>query len=249
MYHYVDEKDKILDDKEDRPVFGLGEKIWKIGKKQRKVDANQDSYDEIELTTTVPGMEHVEIKKTYSLPPKDYHAKLLIEINDKRDPKGTDKESVKFRYQLTGGQGLPIEGEWYTSTFRNAMIGMVDPQGNLYRQLEDSTRPSASTRAATSFPKGNRDVNRLQYAGVANQYFASMLVVDNEQPNRDDGGNEPDKILHLQRQPWRPPRRSASSATSVKTAFYFARRGAKSTAKNSAIVSSRGPAGTSRISG
>jgi YidC/Oxa1 family membrane protein insertase len=86
---------------------------------------------------------------------------------------------------MTGGHGLPIEGVWYTNTYRNALIGKVDATNHLRREFRD-----ARTLGTTSDPKEGKvdkpdKPGYIQYAGVAVQYFASMIVVDNEQSNKD----------------------------------------------------------------
>ena len=67
---------------------------------------------------------------------------------------------------------MPIEGEWYTYTFRNALTGLIDPsRGTVYRDLQDSR--------TISIEDGGREVMRdgdrfLGYAGVVNQ-FATIV--------------------------------------------------------------------------
>jgi YidC/Oxa1 family membrane protein insertase len=183
MYHYANPGDQ-------NPVLGLGEKIWKFEGR----DELPDKVQEVRYSTTVPGLEHIKIVKTYRLAPTDYHVTLLLEFHDLRDADKKDWVEFPFRYQLVGAQGLPIEGEWYASTFRNALIGMTDKSNNLHRQLEDSLR-IANRKGGDRFPEANRGDFKMQYAGVANQYFAAMIVVDDKQPKPDDGGHDPSKIL------------------------------------------------------
>ena len=182
MYHYLEPKD-------EHPVFGLGEKVWKLESKDLKDDVN-----EVRFSTTIPDLDHIKVVKTYRLEPTDYHVTMLLEFHDLRDAKGDDKKEKPLRYQLTGGQGLPIEGEWFASIHRNAYIGLVDPRNNLYRRLEESARISGR-KGGDRYPDGGRADNRLQYAGVANQYFASVIVVDDEQPTLTDGGVDKNTIL------------------------------------------------------
>lgn len=182
MYHYL----KPLD---ENPVLGLGEKNWKF-EERKKLD---DGTQEVRFSTTVPAMDDVKIVKTYRLAPKDYHVTLLLELE--RDRKA-DKTPVDFRFQLTGGQGLPIEGEWYAAIFRNAYIGLVESGGGIFRKLEESSRISPR-RGGDAIPDNKNASSsgyRLQYAGAANQYFASMIVVDDKQP-KEDGAIDPAKIL------------------------------------------------------
>ena len=180
MYHYLEPKD-------EKPAFGLGEQVWTLEGKKLPTDDIQ----EVTYSTKVPGLD-AKIVKTYRLAPKDYHVTLLLEMHDLR--KDPNSLPIPFRYQLTGGQGLPIEGEWYTAIFRNAVVGLVERNGSLWRNLQESARISAR-KGGDRFPDENRGENRLQYAGVANQYFGVMIVVDDKQPAKDDGGTTPDKIV------------------------------------------------------
>src|SRR5262249_30992922 len=128
---------------------------------------------EVAFEAEVPGQ--VKITKTFSLAKGDYHVGLTIRLES------LQKGENKFRYQLAGAQGLPIEGEWYTYTLRNSMIGTVDKKGNTYRELEDS-RQIAHKWGGERVIRGD---NRIQYGGVGVQYFASMIVVDDQQPKTD----------------------------------------------------------------
>src|SRR5262249_51501675 len=92
-----------------------------------------------------------------------------------------DKKNAKFRYQLTGGHGLPIEGKWYTGTFRNALILRMEGSSP-ERELQDLRQ--------ISLWEGGAEVSKdakslLRYAGVAIQYFASVIVVDDQQDAQD----------------------------------------------------------------
>jgi hypothetical protein len=75
------------------------------------------------IFTTTDYPKDFTITKTYTLKPRDYHIGLTIEIERK---KTGSEEALPFRYQLTGAQGLPIEGEWYTTSYRTSLIGLVD---------------------------------------------------------------------------------------------------------------------------
>src|SRR5262249_48283390 len=151
MYHYLQPGD-------DNPVFGLGEKTWKLEGVERKDDLHQATF-----STTVPEMDDIKIIKTYRLQPKDYHVTLLLEFRDERDAKAPDAKARSLRYQLTGGHGLPIEGEWYTSTFRNAYTGLLERNGRFYRKLEDSARISGH-RGGEKYPDRTSADNFIQFA-------------------------------------------------------------------------------------
>jgi len=160
----------------DNPDDTLATTEWAIESNHFDADAKRW---EVTFGADVPGQD-IRILKTYSLGAEDYHLGLRIEIRRK----GLSKDTVKFRYQLTGGHGLPIEGEWYTSIYRNALVGQKEKgQGkNFWRDFQDSRSIGAK--------EGGERVNRgpetmIQYAAVAVQYFASAVVIDNEQQKQD----------------------------------------------------------------
>ena len=76
----------------------------------------------------------MRITKTYTLKKKEYHIGLTVKVERLPDAKDTRP----FRYQLAGGHGLPIEGEWYTTIFRNTIVAWVTKEGSVERTLEDS---------------------------------------------------------------------------------------------------------------
>ncbi len=177
LYHFPDGNGEV------NPLLGLGERHWKLEADRTK---KGDDAHEVTFSTRVPGAEHLQIAKTYRLEPQTYHITMTLTIKDTR-PNGPP---ITFRYQLTGGHGLPLEGEWYTSIFRNAVVGLVD-NGSVYRDLDTSDRISIRGGGDKVPPGlGSRGATYLQYAGVLNQYFASLIVPDNLQPPADQGGGD-----------------------------------------------------------
>ena len=69
---------------------------------------------------------------------------------------------------------VPIEGEWYTTTYRNGVVGWPDS-----RTLDDArtVRYQGGSDRLVSKPG-----TPIKYAGVMVQYFASVLAIDNIQP-------------------------------------------------------------------
>jgi YidC/Oxa1 family membrane protein insertase len=131
--------------------------------------------------TTNPADADLRITKTFKLAPADYHIELEVKVENRK----TDPQTV--RYQLAGARGLPIEGEWFTSTFRNGVIGWVDAKGTPLRQLEESRQigfRSGGDEVKRSEESEGKEAIPIEYAGITNQYFASLAVVDNEQENR-----------------------------------------------------------------
>jgi YidC/Oxa1 family membrane protein insertase len=82
------------------------------------------------------------------------------------------KES-KFTYRLFTPHGIPIEGAWYTSTFRDVFFGQVNASGRT-----ELSKPLASTEIIKY--KGDPSTYRytelpLKFAGVEDQYFTTFL--------------------------------------------------------------------------
>jgi YidC/Oxa1 family membrane protein insertase len=181
MYHYPHA------DKEDSsPVTTLGERLWEY----KEGDENRRVFT-ITLPGKTPANGELVITKTYTLEPRTYHLGLTLAIEHKSQP-GAKAEPLQFRYQLAGPHGIPIEGEWYTSVYRNPMIGEVDARRHLWRedveQGETQLRISFRQGGDKVPPAGLAPGSFIQYAGIANQYFASLIVVDDKQPPAAEGG-------------------------------------------------------------
>lgn len=178
MYHYP-----ALKLKDESPVATLGRQLWQLESNKILDDGTQ----EVRFGTDIPedAYKSLRLVKTYRLGPRDYHLILLLEIQNRGDVK-----AAPFRYQLSGAHGLPIEGVWYTGTYRDAVIGRVSRDG-LVRDKEESMRISIKKGGEAvpyAFPVG-RSESFLQYAGVMTQFFGSILVVDNKQSADEDMKN------------------------------------------------------------
>jgi YidC/Oxa1 family membrane protein insertase len=168
LFHYYDAEDKVAP-----PVDTLGKLEWAVVSKQN--EPAEDRH-EVVLSADVPGQD-VRIIKTYSLRKEDYHLGLKLEFRRR----GLSTGPVKFRYQLMGGHGLPIEGEWYTSTYRNAIVGRLGERNNLWRDFDTSQ----SIGVKGGGDQVLKEDKRILYAGVAVQYFASVIAVDDQQAKQD----------------------------------------------------------------
>ena len=159
VYHYAKPGD-------DRPLDTLGNRDWHVEKKIN-ADEQQVSFD-----TELPEFG-IKIVKTFTLHPHEYHLGLTVRIE-----RLTGAKDLKpFQYQLAGGHGLPIEGKWYTTVFRNALFDWIDANGKNQRNLLDN-RTIASTGGSDRIAETGP---RLQYAAVTNQYFASAIAVADDQ--------------------------------------------------------------------
>jgi YidC/Oxa1 family membrane protein insertase len=182
LYHFAP-SDKDWD---ARPLDTLGRRQWKVVEHNGKPIVHDQTDDgkarqQVSFRTEIDG---VILTKTFSVVEGEYHVGLQVTMERPKAPanaKPSEKEPIKFRYQLTGAKGLPVEGKWYTGTFRNAMILLEGANGALDRKLQD-------LRQIDVWGGGNavdREEGKiLRYAAVAVQYFASVIVVDDRQENQ-----------------------------------------------------------------
>jgi len=82
---------------------------------------------------------------------------------------GRDQDRT-VAYRLVGPHGIPIEGEWYTGTFRDVFFGQLA-----------GTSVKIETRSAYDLVKAKATPERfpslpLVFAGVENQYFAAFVA-------------------------------------------------------------------------
>jgi YidC/Oxa1 family membrane protein insertase len=160
LYHYESPDD-------ERPVDTLGELDWRIVSPPKPIGDND--HDEVVFAADVPG-SILHITKTYTLRHTDYHVGLKVEIRRREG----SIAPLKFRYQLTSGHALPIEGEWYTNVYRNALVGSLGKGKNFWRDYQDS-RMVGPKEGGERILKGESE--RIEYAGIVNQYFASVVAV------------------------------------------------------------------------
>jgi YidC/Oxa1 family membrane protein insertase len=155
----------------ERPVFGMGEALWNVveGGAVKEGDGWKVSF-----WTLVPDQRHLKVTKTYRLNPKEYHLRVRLDIEN------LSPDKASFRFQMAGAHGLKIDGEWYTppTSFRTAVVGVVDDRDNLLRSVEDAAAVSKN-KEGERIPASN---SWIQYAGVMTQYFAAVIVVDPKQP-------------------------------------------------------------------
>jgi YidC/Oxa1 family membrane protein insertase len=174
--------------KEGESVNTLGARIWKVESHTTTPEKSELvlSFDQL---AEYPGLK---IVKTYTLRPKEYHITLTIELRDERDPKDASKPGPRdFRYQLAGSHGTPIEGYWYTSVFRTPMIGLLTEDGRLERDLDETQHRISIKEGGDRVPLAGLGTSMIQYAGVATQYFASLIVTDDTQP----GATKPENVI------------------------------------------------------
>jgi YidC/Oxa1 family membrane protein insertase len=171
-----------LDAPRNRPHVTLGKVHWKVVEEGKAEDGA--TFNKVAFQTDAGD---VRITKIYTLRPTDYHVGLEVKLE--RKPGVPADKKVLFRYHLTTPHGLPIEGEWYTNTLRNAVIGRVKDNGAAERDLQalrtlslkEGGDPVQVNERDPDHPTANRPLQYMQYAGVAVQYFSSLVVVDESQ--------------------------------------------------------------------
>jgi YidC/Oxa1 family membrane protein insertase len=197
MYHYPDplgDPDDPDPAKRSHPSPLLGQEVWEVAKEGLQVNDRDERSITFVFNRFPPGQfAGIEIRKTYTLGPRDYHIGISIEVIDRRPPSRGEK-LLPFRYQLAGAHGLPIEGEWYASVFRHPMLGLKRRNGDFWRDLDETQQRIAFRQGGERVPL-NPGESTIQYAGVANQYFTSLIVVDNLQ----EGGIKPEDVVEYAR--------------------------------------------------
>jgi YidC/Oxa1 family membrane protein insertase len=166
LYHYDIDKPTA-----ERPLDRLGKINWDVEEVKKPSDEEQSAR----FSTTIQG---VKITKTFRLSPRTYHLGLDVKLQ-----RTTSTLSEKFRYQLSGPLGLPVEGRWYATTHRHALIGRLsDDRKSLWREYEDVLQIANKQGGE---PVSSESDRRLHYAGIGVQFFASVIVVDDQQKATD----------------------------------------------------------------
>ena len=109
MYHYREFGPDA------RPVETLGHFNWKPESEPNSLDDEQQA----------PVSRRLFLERKFASPrptrsvPGAYHLEMSLAIKDRRK----SGEPATFRYQLAGSHGMPVEGEWYVTAPRTAVIG------------------------------------------------------------------------------------------------------------------------------
>jgi YidC/Oxa1 family membrane protein insertase len=102
-----------------------------------------------------------------------------------------DKER-SIVYNLQGPHGIPIEGEWYTGTFRDLVFGKLNQSPPETMSAYD-VASSAKLIENTTLP--------LHYAGIENQYFATLIAPSPAPTGQDDRWDSKTTALVLHKDP------------------------------------------------
>jgi YidC/Oxa1 family membrane protein insertase len=153
----VRERVKLLQDgrsyRMDLGEEDLGQRNWEFVEKESQLPNAL-----VFRTTAKDGA--VEVVKRFTLAEGSYLAGLELQFRNL-----TDKPIEGLVYTLDGPQNLPLEGEWYTQYFRRAASLLVPASGSPYLDEQLAGIPPQPLQATP-----------VRYTGVAVQYFASVMV-------------------------------------------------------------------------
>ena len=138
----------------------LRTKTWEVVKSE----PNHVSFQ----TSAVKGA--IDVKKDFILDEKSKMTRLVMEFTNK-----SGEKIPGFHYRLTGGNGIPIEGAWYTRYFRSAEFVLRSPVIP-YGKLEEVTAATVVSKHESSTPQPSFSVSPVQFAGVTSQYFTTLVV-------------------------------------------------------------------------
>lgn len=162
LYHY----EKAAD---NRPVDTLEKTIWNVVE-----NTITDDLHRVVFETELGAPFYTKIRKAFTLRAQEYHVDLQVSLIPLPKPEGVKAENL--RYQISGAVNMPIEGEWYSSTFRQGIVGLVDKSGSVKRLTDDAATvrhmEGSDPHSATTGSNGRR----IGFAGVMLQYFASIIA-------------------------------------------------------------------------
>ncbi len=155
-------------------VYSLGDNLWESvpddqGRIVRPLEADPETRrlegEAVVFQTTVPALG-LTVTKTLGLRKGVDGLELGISFS-------SDKPQT-LAYRLLGPYGLPIEGEWYNTSFRDLFFGKIN---GAVTELETKTPSDVLDKEAQGDPIRTTSLP-LKFAGIENQYFAAFLEPD-----------------------------------------------------------------------
>ena len=182
LFHYpaAGDPDRWPEDKDGKthekyPSRELGTRTWRV---VEEVPGTDTTDARVVFETTLGEPYHLTLRKTFELAKRDYHVRMKLEIVGLPARSKDARTRAPFKYQIAGGHGLPIEGEWYTGTFRNAQVGYKTKAGVGKRDFQDAATITGQHGGESVLSGGFE----FTYAAVSTQYFATALAVDPDSP-------------------------------------------------------------------
>lgn len=132
-------------------------------------DAGAEIGQELRFRTVIrepADLPPVVVTKTFRLMKANDVVELILAFDL---PEGA-REGRELLYRLDGPSGIPIEGDWYTHTFRNAFFGKKKDEEAVevwtYSSYDIAKKPDAYVN----------NVYPTAFAGVENQYYTTFLM-------------------------------------------------------------------------
>ncbi|CAN5887365.1 hypothetical protein BH23PLA1_BH23PLA1_16310 [soil metagenome] len=158
------------------PFGNLDIRAWEVVQPSQPI-LDENDYEigqQAVLRTTLErsgGAAPVVVTKTYRLLKDQDTFQFALQFALPEDLPEPGASQSELSYRLIGPYGIPIEGEWYTYTFRDAFIGKDHGNGSI----------TAETHSAYEIVKASNDPYRntqlsVAFAGVENQYFAAFVA-------------------------------------------------------------------------
>lgn len=164
------------DDPAPRPSSTLATRKWDQTAERTVTSEGGVEGREVVFETTLDTPYFIHIRKTFTLFKNEFHVRMKLEFVATADRL---TKAPKLHYQIAGPRNVPIEGEWYASTLRNAIVGWKTPSNEARRDIQDAAHITTEWGGYKVEPQGNT----FTYAAVMNQFFASALCIDPGQPD------------------------------------------------------------------
>jgi YidC/Oxa1 family membrane protein insertase len=117
----------------------------------------------------------VEVTKTFRLEKGKDAFRMEVKFSAETDQTTS--------YVLLGPHGIPIEGEWYTGTFRDQFFGRLNKNGSV--GIVTNSAYDVGKSSASDDPYRNTELP-LKFAGVENQYFAVFFAPQPQPTGQED---------------------------------------------------------------
>jgi YidC/Oxa1 family membrane protein insertase len=157
-------------DGEEKPI-NLANINWEIVRekpdaKPVTIEAETEKVAFRHVSTDVPGLT---ITKTFQLTKGRDDVGMKIKLESAQDHSVT--------YRLLGPYGLPLEGQWYSYTYRDLFFAPTDIGSSLISRT--SANVAKSSDPSAGYPAEQVTIP-IRFAGVETQYFADFIEMKAE---------------------------------------------------------------------
>ncbi|MFM1800827.1 MAG: hypothetical protein RJA81_179, partial [Planctomycetota bacterium] len=155
----------------EEKLINLAKTGWEFVRESAEASPvrNLDNGQSVSLRLSPAEIPGLTITRTYTLLKNKNQVTSEIQFESSSDQ--------SLVYRLLGPYGLPLEGQWYSYTYRDLFYAAADPRANLVgrsaSEVGKATDPSSGyTPEIVTIP--------LRYAGVETQYFANFILIPTE---------------------------------------------------------------------